>query len=42
VTQYQAFTTMVNRYYANPDRVMDRIDAPEIDTGAEAEASADD
>jgi len=42
VTQYQAFTTMVNRYYADPDGVMDRIDAPELDSGPGTEASADD
>ena len=44
VTQYQQFTAMVNRYYADPDRVMKRIDAPELETGdePEAEASADD
>jgi flagellar protein FlaI len=42
VTQYRQFTTMVNRYYANPDRVMDRIDAPELDASGGAEASADD
>ncbi len=41
VTQYRQFTAMVNRYYADPDRVMDRIDAPELDP-PEAEASADD
>ncbi|WP_435194377.1 type II/IV secretion system ATPase subunit [Natronomonas sp. EA1] len=27
VTQYQQFTAMVNRYYANPDRVMETVDA---------------
>ncbi|MFB6207078.1 MAG: type II/IV secretion system ATPase subunit, partial [Haloglomus sp.] len=42
VTNYQAFTTMVNRYHADAERVMDRIDAPELDSDAEAEASADD
>jgi flagellar protein FlaI len=42
VTQYRQFTAMVNRYYADPDRVMDRIDAPELESGGEAEASADD
>ncbi len=41
VTQYRQFTAMVNRYYADPDRVMDRIDAPELDP-PEAEVSADD
>jgi len=41
VTQYRQFTAMVNRYYADPDRVMNRIDAPELDS-PEAEASADD
>ena len=41
VTQYRQFTAMVNRYYADPDRVMDRIDAPELDSPG-AEASADD
>jgi flagellar protein FlaI len=32
VTQYQQFTAMVNRYYAAPDEVMDRIEeaAPEL------------
>jgi flagellar protein FlaI len=42
VTQYRRFTAMVNRYYADPDRVMSRIDAPELDTSDGAEASADD
>jgi flagellar protein FlaI len=27
VTDYRRFTSMVNRYYADPDRVMDQIDA---------------
>jgi flagellar protein FlaI len=31
VTQYQQFTTMVNRYYAAPDRVMEQIEAADAD-----------
>jgi flagellar protein FlaI len=26
LTDYRRFTTMVNRYYADPERVMDRLD----------------
>ena len=37
VTQYQQFTAMVNRYYADPHRVMERIgEDPEPKPGAEA------
>ncbi len=38
VTQYQQFTAMVNRYYADPERVMERIG----ESAAEPEAEAAD
>jgi flagellar protein FlaI len=33
IDQYQEFTTMVNRYYARPDEVMNRIGELEGETG---------
>jgi len=35
VSGYRPFTAMVNRYYANPDRVMNRIEADEVEAAAD-------
>jgi flagellar protein FlaI len=45
ITDYRTFTALVNEYYADPDRVMDRleeraVDADGVDAGAGAEAPA--
>ncbi|WP_178917436.1 type II/IV secretion system ATPase subunit [Natronomonas gomsonensis] len=34
VNQYQEFTAMVNRYYATPEEVIDRIEATQMDADA--------
>ncbi|MFT4909200.1 MAG: flagellar protein FlaI [Natronomonas sp.] len=38
ITQYEQFTAMVNRYYAVPEEVMDRIEAAESDSRIDLDA----